>query len=93
MNQFRVVVATSNKLFTGVNETDDTVLRISPQIFVKIQKGPKEILKAWGKLIHEKSPKPKISRQTSFKRLVQWLYLRDYFFLPNSEGKRGKFLW
>jgi hypothetical protein len=54
--------------------------------FRKNSKRPKEILKAWGKLIHEKSPKPKISCQTSFKRLVQWLYLRDYFSLT----RRGK---
>ncbi len=36
-------------------------LQISPRIFEKIWNGPIGILRAWGKLIHEKNQKSKIS--------------------------------
>jgi hypothetical protein len=36
-------------------------LQISPQIFEKIRNGPNGILRGWGKLIHEKNQKQKIS--------------------------------
>jgi hypothetical protein len=39
----------------------DLDLRISLRIFEKIRNGPKGILWGWGKLIHEKNQKQKIS--------------------------------
>jgi hypothetical protein len=45
------VVDTGGKFATG----------ISPRIFEKIRNGPNGILWGWGKLIHEKNQKQKIS--------------------------------
>ncbi len=43
-------------------------LRISTQIFEKIRNGPTGILRAWGKLIHEKNQKSKILWHCPFKK-------------------------
>jgi hypothetical protein len=47
-------------------------LRISPQIFEKIRNGSIGILGAWGKLIHEKKQKSKISWHCPFKLVTTY---------------------
>ncbi len=44
-------------------------LRISPRIFKKIRNGLNGVLWGWGKLIHEKNQKQKISWHCPFKRI------------------------
>ena len=57
------VVDTGGKFATGVVRilVVNLELRISPPIFEKIRNGPMVYSGAWGKLIHEKNQKQKIS--------------------------------
>jgi hypothetical protein len=48
-------------------------LRISPRIFKKIWNGSNGILRAWGKLIHEKNQKSKISWHCPFNMWQLWI--------------------